>query len=767
MTQAMIGQKDFIIPFDNTVDGVFRTTYEGKIIAVNEGLVKMLGYDSREELMRIDLARDLYVDPSMRREIIEDPSVGLRTVELTWKRRDGKPIEVRTFGRRVVDDAGKLLYFESVVWDITASTIAANLLKIQCDLAVKLSGTCDLHTTLNEVLRAAMQIEGIDSAGVYLLNDASGVFELAASRGAPPWFVEAVSRYSLDTPRAQTLLQGSPLYLVSEDVQHPIRIALEKEGIKIVAIIPIVNQGRVIGTLHLCSHVQKKISLTARQALESIARQIGASVAQAQVETALHQSQQNLQALFDSLQDMVFVLDASGRLLHTNPMVGKRLGYSAAELANMKVGDLHQPQRYQEVLDVFSQIIAGQTSLCEVPLLTKEGVQIPVETLVTLGKWAGLDAVFGVSRDLTEHHRARQALHESESRFRAIFESAAIALVLSNLEGIILEVNGALTEMLGYTPGEIIGKCHANFTLPDDVDSVTSIMKELIDGKHSRVLFEMRFLHKDGNIVWSRLHTSLLRDVNGVPCYIICILENITAQKKAAEAIQKEQQLLRRIIDIHEHDRQLTAYEIHDGIAQQITASLFQLEAFRRQRATDTNAAEKSLEIASRLISQSVDDTRRLISGLRPLILDEYGIIEAIKYLVCEYGKNSGIAIAFQHDVHFQRLVPPLESAIFRIIQEAISNACRYSQSTDVSVELVERDGRLQIKIADQGVGFDPNAIEEKSFGLQSIRERARLLGGHAEIQSAPGSGTCITVELPIVLQAEAARAFNDINYLP
>src|SRR3989304_1977236 len=153
-THATIRRNDFIIPFDDAVDGVYRSTYEGKFIAVNQGLVKMLGYNSREELMQIDMARDLYVDPSLRSKIIADPSMEFRTIELTWRRHDGKPIEVRTFGRRGLDDEGKVLYFEAVVWDITESKTAANLLKIQCDLAVKLSSTCDLYATLNEVLQA-------------------------------------------------------------------------------------------------------------------------------------------------------------------------------------------------------------------------------------------------------------------------------------------------------------------------------------------------------------------------------------------------------------------------------------------------------------------------------------------------------------------------------------------------------------------------------------------------------------------------------------
>ena len=318
-----------------------------------------------------------------------------------------------------------------------------------------------------------------------------------------------------------------------------------------------------------------------------------------------------------------------------------------------------------------------------------------------------------------------------------------------------MAANGAFAKMLGYTQEGLIGKSFVEFTHPDDVGLQRKLLKELYAGKHDKILVEKRYIHRNGGIIWGRLNLSLIYDAEGVPLYSIGIIENITEQKQSAEAVQKEQQLLRRIIDLNERDRQIMAYEIHDGIAQQGTASLFHLEAFRRLRESDAKAAEKSLEIALKLIGQSVDETRRLISGLRPLILDEYGIVEAIDYLVCENRERTGMQIDFQHDVRFKRLVPPLESAAFRIVQEAVANACHHSRSPIVIVELVQRDDRLHIEVRDQGIGFDPNAVEETRFGLRSIRERARLLGGKAEIQSTPGSGTTISVELPVVLQAE------------
>jgi PAS domain S-box-containing protein len=750
-----VGQNNNGVSFKEAPKGFFRSSLEGKVIEADQCLVEMLGYKSREELMRIDIARDFYIDPLIRLKLLTELSTGHKTHEFFCKHRDGRPIAIRMNFGRVFDDAGNFLYFEGTIQDISASIKDPNLLRIQYNLALQLSNTFELRTTLNEVLNAAMQIEGVDCGGIYLFNDSSRKFELAASIRLPDWFIQSVSQYDLDEPQMQYMMQGKPLYLSTKMIRHSSRPAFEKAGIIGGAIAPITYQERVIGTLNLASHTHKTILHSARRAIEAITLQIGGSVARAQTESARQIGRQNLQSLFDTLQDMIFVLDMTGRLLYANHMVGKRLGYMPAELSNMEVADFHPPQRRQEVVDLFTKLVTGEASVCDIPLLAKDGTQIPVEIVVARGKWGETEAVFGIARDLSERQYARLALYESESRFRAIFESAAIGLALGNLQGMMLVVNGTFAKMLGYMPEELVGKRYSEYTHPDDVGSQQTLLEELFEDKHDKILLEKRYIHKDGGIIWGRLNISLIRDAEGVPLYGIGIIENITEQKQSAEAIQKEQQLLRRIIDLHERDRQITAYEIHDGIAQQVTASKFHLEAFQRLRDSDAKAAEKSLEIALKLISQSMDETRRLISGLRPLILDEYGIVEAIDYLVCENRERSGMQIDFHHDVRFKRLVPPLESAAFRIVQEAVANACRHSRSPGVIVELIQRDDRLHIKVQDQGVGFDPNAVEETRFGLRSIRERARLLGGRAEIQSAPGSGTSISVELPVVLRAD------------
>ena len=206
------------------------------------------------------------------------------------------------------------------------------------------------------------------------------------------------------------------------------------------------------------------------------------------------------------------------------------------------------------------------------------------------------------------------------------------------------------------------------------------------------------------------------------------------------------------MLDVHERERQLVTYEIHDGLVQHMTASLMHLEAFCEAGQPDGGYEFAEFEHGLRLMRTAVREARRLISGLRPPILDESGVVAALEYLVSESRKD-GPEIEFVHNTNFHRLAPPLESAIFRVVQEALTNVRRHSHTKRARLELVQEGDRVRVRVRDWGCGFNPEQVREETFGLQGIRERARLLGGSAQILSSAGAGTEIKVEFPLLLE--------------
>ncbi len=228
----------------------------------------------------------------------------------------------------------------------------------------------------------------------------------------------------------------------------------------------------------------------------------------------------------------------------------------------------------------------------------------------------------------------------------------------------------------------------------------------------------------------------------------------IDQRERVKQAARRKQQLLEDSLTVHDLDRKLLAYEIHDGLAQQLTGAMFLFQSCREQHDRDPEKGWETFDAGLRLLDQGIAETRRLISGLRPPILEESGVVAAIEHLIGQMQKRGGPQIEFLHEVQFDRLAVPLESALFRIVQESLTNARRHSKSPKIQVKLVQSGHTVRVEVRDWGIGFNPKRVKKDRFGLEGIRKRTELLGGHAAIETGPDEGTCVTVDLPLVEQA-------------
>jgi signal transduction histidine kinase len=222
------------------------------------------------------------------------------------------------------------------------------------------------------------------------------------------------------------------------------------------------------------------------------------------------------------------------------------------------------------------------------------------------------------------------------------------------------------------------------------------------------------------------------------------------SDRKSAR-LRRERQRLKHLVLLHERDRKMIGYDIHDGLAQQLAGAMLQLQSHVDQKQVNPIEAARSFEAAISLLREALVECRQLINGLDMPALRDLGIVGAIGGLVRKCEEHGGVKIAFRHQVTFKSLARPLETAVFRIIQEIVTNACRHSGSERVRVRLEQRDSRLRICVRDYGCGFDPEQIKNERLGLRGIRERVRLSHGRIAIRSAQGHGTRVTVELPLV----------------
>lgn len=216
------------------------------------------------------------------------------------------------------------------------------------------------------------------------------------------------------------------------------------------------------------------------------------------------------------------------------------------------------------------------------------------------------------------------------------------------------------------------------------------------------------------------------------------------------DALLRERALLHRSLELHERDRQLLAFEIHDGIVQDMAGAAMLIDSAARQATFDTLAAENNLERGVRALRESVAEARRLIRGLIPVVLDQAGFVASLEKLVRRFEADQGLRIDFHASVQLTHLAPAFEMIILRIVQEALNNVWRHSEAQVARVEVVQQGDQLLLTIADAGRGFDPAAVKATRYGLTGMKERARLLGGVTQIDSQPGQGTRVQVTLPL-----------------
>jgi len=259
---------------------------------------------------------------------------------------------------------------------------------------------------------------------------------------------------------------------------------------------------------------------------------------------------------------------------------------------------------------------------------------------------------------------------------------------------------------------------------------------------------------------WLKASATPVIDEHGEVQGAVVLFRDDTEPRRARQALEAERNFLRHLLQAQDRDRQLTAYDLHDGAVQLLTGALLRVEAVLGRRPAgspspgsgDESADESTVDLAhaARHLREALDELRRLISGLRPPVIDEAGVVGALDYLVEQAKLRDGLEVEFIHDEQPDRLPALVETTLFRIVQEALQNVARHAETNRARVRLERRGDEMSLEIRDWGKGFDLKEKKRRRYGLRGIEERASLLGGTAEFESRPGAGTAIRVSLPL-----------------
>jgi len=351
---------------------------------------------------------------------------------------------------------------------------------------------------------------------------------------------------------------------------------------------------------------------------------------------------------------------------------------------------------------------------------------------------------------IAERKRAETALRASEERYRELFENAKDAICVHDLEGTYLSINRAGEKLSGYTREEIIGHDFKEFIAPDQLKYVgDNFWRKLAE--QGETTYEVDIIAKDGRRVPIEVSSRPIYE-NGVLVGVQGMARDIT-ERKLAEAAQ--QMFSRHLIDAQEEERRRIARELHDQIGQTLTAVKMNLHSV--QQFCQASEAASYLKDNIEAVDEALRLVRDLSVDLRPPILDDLGLTTAIRWYVARYTKRTGLNVDVVIDLpdENERFSREIETACFRIAQEALTNVVRHAKATQVVVRLAKEGEVLLLNVKDDGVGFDVKRLRKRAprvstLGLISMQERAHAAGGTIEIDSAPANGTEIRFSLPL-----------------
>jgi PAS domain S-box-containing protein len=520
-----------------------------------------------------------------------------------------------------------------------------------------------------------------------------------------------------------------------------------------------------------------------------------------QAQTALQESHNLLEKVLSSLNEAVILIDPCTQLIQDcNRTTETMFGYSRAELIGQATDFLHVSE---EMFEIFGRAALQAyefpgTFTTEYEMRRKSGEIFPTEHVVT-PLWDDANQVINivsVVRDITEHKRAEENLkqrNEQLARLNLVIEAINQSLTLSEVfstlrmmfaEYLVLPA-GAIYLYHKETDHISLEETWGLIDIPDEQSRSVAVTL----AHNQRVIWEQSALRMDDldNVAIAAMLPEVLR--TPVCCYLGVPLlargeiqgvvdlfstdpeafrdDHITflaiVGQQVGSAIQRArlfsqvqtgherlQSLSRRLVEIQEAERRAIARELHDEIGQILTGLSLSLEMVNRP---PTDQIPLRLAHARSLVSELLQQVREMSLQLRPPMLDDLGLLPTLRWYFDRYTTQTGIKVAFKHaSLERERFGNDIEVAVYRMVQEALTNTARYAETHQVVVRLWVSQAVIGVQIADHGQGFDPVAAlaSHTSSGLAGMQERLRLLGGDLVIDAAPGQGCCLTVELPL-----------------
>ncbi len=512
--------------------------------------------------------------------------------------------------------------------------------------------------------------------------------------------------------------------------------------------------------LTLCGMIGVSVFLLYRKASHEISHR-------RKIELALRESEERYRGLYHHTPAMLHSIDPHGHIVSVSDYWSEVMGYRQEEVIGCALTSFFtdESRRYAEEIAFPEFFKTGFIKDVPYQFVKKNGeiVDVLLSAIVDRDRNGNMIRTLAVSIDVTEQKRAEEALKLAKEE---------LSRYSKDLERLVKKQTREITNILKFTPSvvyikdkagrytlvntryeELFGVHHEEVRGKTDYDILPQITADQFRSTDLKVLKEKCSCQVEAHIQQADgLHTYLavkfpIYDESGEISGVCAILNDITAVKKAQHQLRR---LSGSIMANQEKERAAIARELHDELGQVLTAlRMDSVWMFDRLKKTDPKASERALTMC-KLIDKNIEDVRGMAFRLRPGVLDDLGLVDALDWYTTDFERRTEITCVFEHD-NVPSINETVATAAYRITQEALTNVARHAFASRVDVVLKAQNGTLALAVADDGRGFySPELSESEGLGVAGMRERAALVGGILEVHSHPQKGTQVYFKVSI-----------------
>ena len=473
---------------------------------------------------------------------------------------------------------------------------------------------------------------------------------------------------------------------------------------------------------------------------------------------AMRESAARLSGIIQSTMDAIITVDERQDIVIFNPAAEQMFGCTAADVQGMPL-EQFIPSRFRAAhrthINRFAE--TGVTTRrmgvqSEIVGLRADGEEFPLEASISQVSVGGRKLFTVILRDITARRRADESLREGAERYQRLVELVPDAIWIER-DGRIVFVNRACLQLLGGDSApQVLGKSPLQFIHPDFQAVATERRQRVAMGLEPNPLMDKQIVRLDGEIRDVEIAETSFHDEGSLA--LLAVLRDVTERKRAERELRQSREQLRQLSAslqaVREEEKTRISRELHDELGQALTGLKMDLAQLVSQLKPEQETAIGQAGAMKKLIENTVASVRRIATELRPLMLDDLGLLATIEWLVNDFATRSGIAVDLALPEEEFEFDPELSTALFRVLQESLTNVARHAGADRVRIMLsgTERDVRLTVD--DNGKGIE-TSLEgtPKTFGLLGMRERASMLGGELTVRSNPGAGTSIVMIVP------------------